>query len=110
METGPPGLTTPSVTSAPLPEQGVQRSAVLRDQLAGGGFGRGLARDPLGDQGAGQAVIAGPGRRGDEGQVDDVALGVAPADRVGPGPDVDEQVDGPVRVTGRERGERLEQG
>ena len=47
METGPPGLTTASVTSAPLPEQRVQRSAVLRDQLAGGGFGRGLARDPL---------------------------------------------------------------
>src|SRR5437868_15489405 len=101
METGPPGLTTPSVTSAPLPAQGVQRSAVLRDQLAGGGLGRGLARDPLGDQGAGQAVVAGPGGRGDQGQVDDVALGVAPADRLGPGPNVDEPVDGPVRATGR---------
>jgi hypothetical protein len=34
------------------------------------------------------------GRR-DQGQVDDVAPRVAPADRVGPRPDFDQQVDGP---------------
>ena len=92
------------------PAQRVGGAAVLRDQLAGGGLGGGLAGGPFGDQGAGQAVVAGPGGGGDEGQVDDVALRVASADRVGSGPDVDEQVDGPVRPAGGERGEGLEQG
>src|SRR6266566_582818 len=84
------------IAPAVSPAQGVGRAAVLGDQLAGGGLGRRLAGHPFGDQGPGQAVVAGPGRGGDEGQVDDVTLRVAPADRIGPRPDVDEQVDGPV--------------
>jgi hypothetical protein len=106
-------MLTPAVLSirppAASPAQGVERAAVLGHQPAGGGLGGGLARHPFGHQGPGQAVVAGPYGRGDQGQVDDIALRVAAADRVGPRPDVDQQVNGPVGTARGERAEPLEQ-
>jgi hypothetical protein len=55
-------------------------TAVRRDEGTGGGLGRGLAGHPLGDQRADEGRLPGADRCCDQGQVDNVALGVATAD------------------------------